>query len=72
MDFDLKEDYDEMKRELVMFWEKDKSTEQIVYILRETFGSRRMEMKGYIGQPMYKMCVNFPMMKNAKYVSGYI
>ena len=72
MDFDLKEDYDEMKRELVMFWEKDKSTEQIVYILRETFGSRRMEMKGYIGRPMYKMCVNFPMMENAKYVSGYI
>ena len=67
--FQLKEDYEEMKKELTLLWEKDKYSDQIQYLLRDTFASRRMEMKGYVGRPMFKMCANFPVMKNAKYVS---
>ena len=58
-----------MKKEMTLIWEKEKYSDQIKYLLQETFASRRMEMKGYAGRPMYKMCANFPMMKNAKYVS---
>ena len=59
-----------MKKEVINCWEKDKDSEQVMYILRETFASRCMEMKNYVGRPMYKLCVNYPMLKDAKYVSG--
>ena len=26
-------------------------------------------MKGYVGRPMFKICANYPMLKDAKYVS---
>ena len=60
-----------MKRELIKCWEKDKNLENVVYLMRDSFGSRRMEMKGYVGCPMFKLCENFPMLKDEKYVSPW-
>ena len=67
----IQEDYKDMKTELMKIWEKDKSSDQILYLMRETYASRRMEMKGFIGRPMFKICSNFPMLKESKYVSKY-
>ena len=58
-----------MKKELIIFWEKNKPSDEVVYILKETFASRWQEMKGYVGRPLFKMCGNYPMLKDAKYVS---
>ena len=60
-----------MKTELIKIWEKNKSSDQIFYLMRDTYASRRIKMKGFIGRPMYKICLNFPMLKESKYVSKY-
>ena len=65
----FKDEYKEMKQELMKCWEKDRTSEQIFYLMRDSFGSRRVEMKGYVGRPMYKLCENFPMLTVGKYVS---
>ena len=58
-----------MKQELMQCWEKNETSEQIMYLMRDSFASRRVEMKGFIGRPMYKSCENFPMLTKGKYVS---
>ena len=60
-----------MKRELTKSWEKDGHCEQVMYLFKDTFASRRIEMKGYVGRPMFKLCSNYPMLKDGNYVSIY-
>ena len=64
--------YEEMKAKLKAIWDKNKSSDQILYILRETYSSRRVEMKGFIGRPMFKICSEFPMLTESKYVIDFI
>ena len=54
---------------MVQTWEKDTSSEQIKYFLRDTFANRRLEMKSFVGRPMFKLCMNYPMMKEDEHVS---
>ena len=39
-----------------------------MHLMRDTFGTRRMEMKGHVGQPMCELGTNYPMFKDEKYV----
>ena len=61
-----------MKAKLKAIWDKNKSSDQILYILRETYLSKRVEMKGFIGRPMFKICSEFPMLIESKYVIDFI
>ena len=60
-----------MKEHLTKIWDKDKSSDQVMYLMRETFARQRLEIKGFIGRPMFKICANYPMLKESKYVSKY-
>ena len=68
LNFTFKEEYEELKAKLKKVWDKDKSSDQILYLLRETYASRRVEMKGLIGRLMFKICSNYPMLMESKYV----
>ena len=59
-----------MKEHLTKIWDKDKS-DQVMYLMRETFARRRLKMKGFIERPMFRICANYAMLKESKYVSKY-
>ena len=47
---------------------KPNTVHDIVYLLKETFVNRQSEMKKWEGQPMYKLCKEFPVFTKSKYV----
>ena len=57
-----------MKEQLTKIWDKDKFSDQIMYLMTETFAQRRLEMKGFVGRPMFKLCANYLMLKESRYV----
>ena len=59
----------ELKASLKGAASKSNSEKEIAYLLKETYGNRRAEIKNYAGRPMYKLCEDFPVLKKSEFVS---